>query len=991
MTLPRSAVAIALLCSAGVGLALSAPAYAAKVGVAAAVNPDAFSSLSGVPNKQLNIGKSIFYNERIETTAQGLVQVLLVDGSTFTVGPNSNLVIDKFVYDPNKKTGELVATFSKGSMRFIGGKLSKNAGGVKVNTPSGALAIRGGMFQGNTQKKIYSFLYGHSMSMQGRNGRTQTVYQPGYTLDLSRGGSGTVRPTTAEDTAVFARALTSRGGSTASNSENGGQSNGGQGGSDGGSEGGGQQQAGTNQLSQSVSIQDMVSSATSEAINNEIEKQIEEQKTQDTPPPTNTPAKTPTPTTTTTPPAPPPEIDARIIQTAPNGIATGDFNTTFQVIDRRLVADLPSVDPEGCEGQNCEVDVQSDFSSDFAELDVNNLGGRPSLQFDFPETLQCVNGFCPVTDAKVIVDGETVEYFGGAVIKPGFFAYQVARGENANEELGPLNALDESLLIFGGKKHNFQAPSGKIYVFALTSDVIQQSAAPFASAMSTDYSTPDDVIGVVTPLLAKEQNTGAPDDQSRPVWLQSTFALGTGESSRQSFVNIALGEWSPEGGIQGSRRGGSDLDGEDYSFTGDIASLEGPDGGHFLGADDALPNAVLTLGGPGTENAGRDTPLNGDTSPIEQSGATYHVAAGTEAIEGSETSSGTFTGFAAGFSQRAGNNELRSLVNNSADEVVLELDSPTNTLTASVNVGDGRLLQNPRYSYQFGGEGNSALISDNVFGAIETPGESEIGETTLELVPTIITKTFLKGTPWETTKTYEIDVPTLVDHDYTPDVEGYIVSADALGANEVLFAGQTVTNPADPEGPLVQRRAFCQDCDFIKWGAWGTRSRYTDHSGKQVTEDTHLGWWIAGDVVPEENIDRLQELQATALYEGDAIGTVAKFKNGTWNQSVARGDMTLDWKFAKRSGDFSIKNFDNRNFGGKLVNLPGTSGFSGIVGKLNTNNAGRSIVGSASGSFVGFRGLDKTPKGVIGNFDVHQANDKWRANGIFGGTQRINR
>lgn len=334
---------------------------------------------------------------------------------------------------------------------------------------------------------------------------------------------------------------------------------------------------------------------------------------------------------------------------------------------------------------------------------------------------------------------------------------------------------------------------------------------------------------------------------------------------------------------------------------------------------------------------------------------------------------------------------MRSLVNNSADEVVLELDSPTNTLTASVNVGDGRLLQNPRYSYQFGGEGNSALISDNVFGAIETPGESEIGETTLELVPTIITKTFLKGTPWETTKTYEIDVPTLVDHDYTPDVEGYIVSADALGANEVLFAGQTVTNPADPEGPLVQRRAFCQDCDFIKWGAWGTRSRYTDHSGKQVTEDTHLGWWIAGDVVPEENIDRLQELQATALYEGDAIGTVAKFKNGTWNQSVARGDMTLDWKFAKRSGDFSIKNFDNRNFGGKLVNLPGTSGFSGIVGKLNTNNAGRSIVGSASGSFVGFRGLDKTPKGVIGNFDVHQANDKWRANGIFGGTQRINR
>ena len=124
------------------------PARADKVGVAAAVQPDAFSSLSGTPNQQLNIGKSIFYNERINTTTSGLVQVLLIDGSTFTVGPNSNLVIDKFVYDPNKKTGQLVATFTKGTMRFIGGKLSKNDGGVTVKTPAGALAIRGGMFQG---------------------------------------------------------------------------------------------------------------------------------------------------------------------------------------------------------------------------------------------------------------------------------------------------------------------------------------------------------------------------------------------------------------------------------------------------------------------------------------------------------------------------------------------------------------------------------------------------------------------------------------------------------------------------------------------------------------------------------------------------------------------------------------------------------------------------------------------------------------------------
>jgi HSP20 family protein len=98
-------------------LGRSLPATADKVGVAAAVNPDAFSSLAGTPKTQLNIGKSIFYNERINTTGSGLVQVLLVDGSTFTVGPGSDLVIDRFVYDPNKKTGQVVASLSKGMMR----------------------------------------------------------------------------------------------------------------------------------------------------------------------------------------------------------------------------------------------------------------------------------------------------------------------------------------------------------------------------------------------------------------------------------------------------------------------------------------------------------------------------------------------------------------------------------------------------------------------------------------------------------------------------------------------------------------------------------------------------------------------------------------------------------------------------------------------------------------------------------------------------------
>ena len=179
-------------------------AKAEKVGVAAAVNPDAFSTLSGAPKTQLNIGKSIFYSERINTTTSGLVQVLLIDGSTFTVGPGSDLIIDRFVYNSKQGTGEITASFSKGVMRFVGGKISKNADAVTIKTPAGTLAIRGCIVQGNG--KIWSFLYGDEMVWTGKDGRTLSVYQPGYTLDLT-GGAAKVRPTTAADTQTLMAAL----------------------------------------------------------------------------------------------------------------------------------------------------------------------------------------------------------------------------------------------------------------------------------------------------------------------------------------------------------------------------------------------------------------------------------------------------------------------------------------------------------------------------------------------------------------------------------------------------------------------------------------------------------------------------------------------------------------------------------------------------------------------------------------------------------------
>ena len=183
-------------------------AQAAKAGVAAAVNPDAFTSLGNAPKTELRIGKSIFFNERINTTSSGLVQVLLIDGSTFTVGPGSDLVIDKFVYNPNTQTGEIAATFTKGALRFVGGKISKNPEGVTVNTPQGTLSIRGGMFMAKVWAggAIFAFLYGDQLKLTTLSGKELVVFEPGNGIFIN-GGFVEIKQTTQADINALMAAL----------------------------------------------------------------------------------------------------------------------------------------------------------------------------------------------------------------------------------------------------------------------------------------------------------------------------------------------------------------------------------------------------------------------------------------------------------------------------------------------------------------------------------------------------------------------------------------------------------------------------------------------------------------------------------------------------------------------------------------------------------------------------------------------------------------
>jgi hypothetical protein len=157
------------------------PALAQDVGVAAAVNQSA-QSIRNAQVRTIGLGDNVIYNERIDTNSDGLVQLLLADGTTFTIGPNSSLTIDSFVYNPEAGTAQVAATLTKGVLRFIGAATSKTPDGVAITTPVGVVGIRGGVTDINMNPPSgipphISMIFGNSVTLS-RPAATSTPSRP---------------------------------------------------------------------------------------------------------------------------------------------------------------------------------------------------------------------------------------------------------------------------------------------------------------------------------------------------------------------------------------------------------------------------------------------------------------------------------------------------------------------------------------------------------------------------------------------------------------------------------------------------------------------------------------------------------------------------------------------------------------------------------------------------------------------------------------------
>ena len=82
----------------------------------------------------------------IISNSKSNAQILFLDQTVLTLGEETELTIDEFVYDPNSQDGSFVSTVKTGTVKFITGQISKNPDNLEVKVPAGTLGARGTEF-----------------------------------------------------------------------------------------------------------------------------------------------------------------------------------------------------------------------------------------------------------------------------------------------------------------------------------------------------------------------------------------------------------------------------------------------------------------------------------------------------------------------------------------------------------------------------------------------------------------------------------------------------------------------------------------------------------------------------------------------------------------------------------------------------------------------------------------------------------------------------
>ena len=92
-------------------------------------------------------GMHLLVNDVLQTSGDGRLGVMLQDGTRISLGPTSEVRIDRFVYEPANGKFGLLLRLARGVLAYVSGKIAQlSPESVGVQTPVGLIGLRGTHF-----------------------------------------------------------------------------------------------------------------------------------------------------------------------------------------------------------------------------------------------------------------------------------------------------------------------------------------------------------------------------------------------------------------------------------------------------------------------------------------------------------------------------------------------------------------------------------------------------------------------------------------------------------------------------------------------------------------------------------------------------------------------------------------------------------------------------------------------------------------------------
>lgn len=165
-------------------LALTAPAIAASpIGTVVAATGTPVASGPG-GNRDLSTGSPVYEDDKL-ITGGGNVQIIFVDKTRLLVGPNSTLVIERFLLRGGNSVRKFSIDALRGTFRFISGNSRKMA--YDIRTANATIGVHGTAFDVSTGSATLVAVYSGKVGLCAY-GKCESVDQRCGVARATRGG-----------------------------------------------------------------------------------------------------------------------------------------------------------------------------------------------------------------------------------------------------------------------------------------------------------------------------------------------------------------------------------------------------------------------------------------------------------------------------------------------------------------------------------------------------------------------------------------------------------------------------------------------------------------------------------------------------------------------------------------------------------------------------------------------------------------------------------